>query len=84
MIYPEDLKENWETFPDEQLKEKIGFDGIIKAMNNFDDTVNDDDWIWYPFRAVYNQPPIKGRVPEPTGELADKIDKWEGKILGNI
>ena len=69
---------NWETYPDEKLKE-LGFDVVNEALDTFYDKVDSDDWYWYPFVAIYDEPAIKGKIPMPTGELRKTIDEWEKK-----
>ena len=78
MITARDALENWETYPDEKLKE-LGFDAVREALDTFYDKVDSDDWYWYPFVAIYDEPAIEGKVPMPTGELRKAIDEWEKK-----
>jgi len=80
MILPTELQENWETFPDTELKEKVGIDGVLKAMKTLAETTDDDDYVWYPFKAIYDFAPIKGKVNMPSGDLEKKINEWANKI----
>ena len=80
MILTIEAKENWETYPDEKLKE-LGFDAVREAIKTFTRKVNDDDWVYYPFACIYDEPAIKGKVPEPKGELLDAINEWEKKAM---
>ena len=76
MILATELQENWDTFPDTELKEKVGINGVLKAMKAFAETTDDDDYVWYPFKAIYDFAPIKGKVDMPSGELEKKINEW--------
>lgn len=83
MILTIDLQKNWDNYPDKELKEKVGIKGVIEAMENFGDTVSDDDYVWYPFYAIYDFSPIKGNVPMPNDELKKKIGDWEKSVLNS-
>lgn len=80
MILPTELQENWETFPDTELKEKVGIDGVLKAMKALAETTDDDDYVWYPFKTIYDFAPIKDKVNMPSGDLEKKINEWVSEI----
>ena len=76
-----DAAENWDTYPDKNLSEKIGFEKFKEVFEKLKDKVDIYELQYYPFVSIYDEEGIKGVIPKPTGKLAEEIEAWNLKAF---